>query len=373
MQARIPFAQWLLPIAALLTLSACINPYRSTTPAVDPDAARTRIAALIPTSVQNRDGWAVDIFAALEALKLPPSDRNACAAIAVTQQESTFQTHPPVPRLPQIAREEIAARAARFRIPKAAVNVALRVKSPNGETYRERLAKAHTEKALSDIFDDFIGSVPLGRTLFADFNPVRTGGPMQVSIAYAEQHARDKRYPYPLSGSIRDEVFTRRGGVYFGIAHLLDYTVDYDDMLFYFADFNAGHYASRNAAFQNAAAIVSKTKLVLDGDLRLYGDRASEPSNTELALRKARGRLGLSEQEIRRDLQREKDEDFVRTRLYERVMELADQAGPGNPVPRAIVPRIKLQSSKITRDLTTEWFARRVKMRYEQCLARAPR
>jgi hypothetical protein len=52
---------------------------------------------------------------------------------------------------------------------------------------------------------------------------------------------------------------------------------------------------------------------------------------------------------------------------------LADQAPPGRPVPRAMVPRIRLESPKITRRLTTDWFARRVKARYQQCLARSAR
>jgi hypothetical protein len=36
-----------------------------------------------------------------------------------------------------------------------------------------------------------------------------------------------------------------------------------------------------------------------------------------------------------------------------------------------MLPRIKLQSPKITRPLTTEWFARRVDERHQRCLARA--
>ena len=230
-------------------LSACTNP-QLREPPIDPDVARAEIAKRIPPKIANREAWAVDIFAAFEALSIRPTTENICAVIAVTEQESTFQASPPVPGLPAIARREIDSRAARYHIPAMAVNAALALKSPTGATYRERLDKVKTEKELNDIFADFINMVPLGERMFGSLNPVRTGGPMQVSIAYAEQHADAKRYPYPVPSTIRNEVFTRRGGMYFGIAHLLDYPAEYEDMVYRFADFNAGHYASRNAAFR---------------------------------------------------------------------------------------------------------------------------
>jgi hypothetical protein len=365
---RVPLRAVLLTIAAFGSLSGCMSP-QLVQPPIDPDVARAEIAKLLPSNVSNKAAWAVDIFAAFESLEVRPTRENICAVVAVTQQESTFQAQPTVPGLPAIARREIDARAARYRIPNAVVRVALQVRSPNGQTYSERLEKATTEKALSDIFEDFIGSVPLGRQLFADLNPVRTGGPMQVSIAFAEKHAAEERYPYPVAGSIRDEVFTRRGGMYFGIAHLLDYPAGYDQMLFRFADFNAGHYASRNAAFQSAVSTLSKTKLAVDGDLLRYGDGASEPSKTELAIRKLAQRLDLDDGAIRRDLELEKSAEFERTKLYKKVFELADE-GRERPLPRGVVPNIRLQSAKITRNLTTDWFAKRVEQRYRQCLAR---
>ena len=355
-------------LAGTLWVSACTNPALREPP-IDPDVARAEIAKHLPAKVGNREAWAVDIFAAFEALSIRPTTENICAVVAVSEQESTFQVNPPVPGLPAIARREIDSRAAHYHIPVIAVNAALALESPTGATYRERLDKVKTEKELNDIFEDFINIVPLGGRLFGSLNPVRTAGPMQVSIAYAQQHADAKKYPYPVHNTIRNEVFTRRGGMYFGIAHLLDYPVDYDDMLFRFADFNAGHYASRNAAFQNAVSVLTKTPLALDGDLLLHGSAASEPSKTELAIRKLADQLDLSDAAIRRDLERGDQSDFADTRLYKRIFGRAD-TGRGRPVPRAIVPKIRLQSPKITRQLTTEWFAKRVDERYEKCLRR---
>ncbi len=359
----------LLLLATMVALSSCTGSLRTHEPAIDPDVARARIAGLLPAKLTNRDGWALDIFAAFEALDLPPTTQNTCAVIAVTEQESTFQVNPTVPGLPAIARREIDTRATRYRIPQLLVNAALELQSPTGKSYRERIQSATTEKALSDLFDDFIGMVPLGRRLFADLNPVHTAGPMQVSIAFAEQRATAQRYPYPQPGTIRNEVFTRRGGMYFGIAHLLDYPVEYDDMLFRFADFNAGHYASRNAAFQSAVARLSGKSLVLDGDLLRFGSAANEPSNTERAVRSLMLRIELNEAQIRADLEHGEDETFAGTRLYERVFQLADRT-QRRKVPRAMVPTIRLESPKITRNLTTDWFARRVNERYQRCLAR---
>jgi hypothetical protein len=61
---------------------------------------------------------------------------------------------------------------------------------------------------------------------------------------------------------------------------------------------------------------------------------------------------------------------FERSTLYQRVFEMADRL-ERQPVPRALIPRIVLQSPKITRKLTTEWFANRVDERYRKCVARA--
>jgi hypothetical protein len=176
------------------------------------------------------------------------------------------------------------------------------------------------------VFEDFITQMPLGQRFFAGYNPVRTGGPMQVGVEFAERQLKRRGYPYRMTGSLRDEVFSRRGGLYFGIAHLLDYPAHYEQPIYRFADFNAGQYASRNAAFQNAVAIAA----------------------------------GIAESRL----------ELEQTRVYQRVFELAEQTAH-RPLPRAMLPRIRLQSPKIIRPLTTGWFAKRVDERFRRCLPRA--
>ena len=334
-----------------------------------PDEVHAALLRKLPATLHDREGWARDVQAAFAALEIEPSDANLCAALAVVEQESTYRADPPVPGLGRIALAEIKRRAAARHVPAFAVDAALALRAPDGRTWAQRLEALRTERELSALFEEMIARLPLGSgRLLAGLNPVRTGGPMQVSVAFAERHARG--YPYPVQGSIRHEVFTRRGGLYFGIRHLLDYPADYDRPLYRFADFNAGRYASRNAAFQQAVAIATGTRLVRDGDLLAPGAPMDRPGATEAALRGIDVRLAMDAAAIRADLAKGHGADFASTALYRSVYAIADAAGSGKPVPRARVPDIALSSPKITRPLTTAWFAGRVDARWKACLAR---
>jgi hypothetical protein len=351
-------------------LTGCASPPPAPTPAaLSPAQVRAQIVQLLPATVPDRAGWATDLYAALAALGIEPALDKVCAVMAVAEQESSFSANPATPGLPAITWREIDRRAEQAGVPKLLLHGALRLTSPNGQSYADRIDHARTERDLSDLYDDFIGMVPLGKTLFAGYNPVRTAGPMQVSIAFAEAQVAAKPYPYPLTGTVRQEVFTRRGGLYFGTAHLLDYPAAYDRPLYRFADFNAGRYASRNAAFQQAVSSASGIPLDLDGDLIDHRDVAGAGS-TELALRTLGERLGLSPGAIRRELEKGDRLDFDRSVLLRRVYELAE-AAEGRALPRAVVPHIVLHTPKTQRRLTTEWFAQRVDGRFQRCMARA--
>ena len=334
---------------------------------MNPTDARALIEASLPKNVPDRAGWAIDMYAAFTVLTVTPNHENICAVVAVIEQESGFRVDPAVPGLGVIARKEINSRAARAHVPMLIVDGVLQLKSSDGRSYGERIHAAKTEKDLSNAYEDLLAAVPLGRTLFSDRNPIRTRGPMQVNVAFAEQFSAAAPYPYPVKVSIEDELFTRRGGVYFGVAHLLDYRAPYDQYLYRFADFNAGQYASRNAAFQSAVSVASGISLVADGALLPHDSDANNPGDTELAVRALAARLKMSDGAIHAALAEGKTKDFETTTLYQRVFALADQKA-GMQLPLALAPRIKLVGPKIKRSLTTDWYAHRVDDRFKRCL-----
>lgn len=356
----------LLLVAGLLGLASCSEPEPQPTPA----QIRAQVSRLLPVTLRDRAAWAQDIQVAFTSLGIRPVPPNLCAALAVIEQETGYNPDPAVPGLARIARKEIENRAGNLGVPRFVVAAALEMAAPDGRPYSEHLAAVRTERDLSNLYEGLIEKVPLGRRLLGRANPVRTGGAMQVGIAFAEAFADARPYPYPVAGSIRDEVFSRRGGVYFGIAHLLAYETSYPHLRYRFADFNAGLYASRNVAFQNALAIASGMPVELDGDVIAHGQGRNHVGQTEQAARTLTPVLGIEDAEIRRALKLGHSLRFEETTLYREVFAMAERQA-GKPLPRAMMPSIRLQSPKITRRLTTEWFAKRVEKRYRQCMARA--
>ena len=348
-----------------LLLAACLSTPQPGGPS--PDVVRAEILRHMPARTGDADGWAADIQTAFAAQGIAANEENICAVMAVIAQESGFEADPVVPDLPAIARREIERRAAAVHVPGFMVDAALKIRSTDGRSYAQRLRGVRTERELSELYEELVGRVPLGSRLFGDHNPVQTGGPMQVSVPFAE--SRSRGYPYPVRGTIRDEVFTRRGGLYFGIQHLLGYATPYARKASRFADYNAGWYASRNAAFQNAVAVATGRKLALDGDVLTPGAPLDRPGQTEQAVRSMAGDLGMDDASIRAALEQASQLEFNDTRLFHQVFALAERRA-GKSLPREMLPGITLESPKITRELTTAWFAMRVNDRYQRCLAR---
>lgn len=326
---------------------------------------------LLPTGIPDRAGWSTDIFNAFSALKIPYTPSFFCASIAVIAQESSFQSDPVVPGLPKIVWSEIDKRIHKFGIPRLVVQAAFAKASPDGRSYNQRVDSLQTERQMNALFEDMITELPFGPKLLADDNPIRTGGPMQVGVEFAKGHVKVWPYPYKIQRSLRDEVFTRRGSVYFGTAHLLQYPATYTQMVYRFADYNAGRYASRSAAFQLALARISGSTLVPDGYLMSYTGTApnNDVTDTQRLLFGMTGKLGISRAQMLSDIRQERYSSFAQTPTYQRVFALATKVA-GIPVPQEALPQIRLISPKITRKLTTAWFAQRVDGRYQDCLGR---
>ena len=194
---------------------------------------------------------------------------------------------------------------------------------------------------------------------------------MQVSINYARQVAAQLGQS---SVNMRETLYTRKGGVLFGTAHLFYYPTHYEQMIYRFADYNAGHYASRNAGFQAMVARLTGKPLIADGDLIAHNAvQLNTASQTQTALQQlfAKKAPNISVQTIIQDLAQEKTLEFEQSTTYLTVTQLYRQKFGGLIAEQ--IPKISLKSEKITRNLTTEWYANSVNRRYQQCLSTAQR
>lgn len=342
-------------------------------------------------SLPDPEGWAIDLLDALQVHQIPANRENVCAVIAIVDQESGFVADPAVPGLGRLS--ERALRDKLGKVPVAGP-AALRwlERNPTPEaSFMARIRAAKTERDLDLAYRSLIEHagdasglaeiVQLGffNRFIEDKNEIDTAGSMQVSVKFAIDMAKRRRWlPMMLTDvyAVRDQLYTRQGGMHYGVPQLLGYQTGYSRKIYRFADYNAGRYASRNAAFQKVVAELSGDKLALDGDLLSYGG-AGKPSTkataTELAIRKAARAFlpGLSETQIRSDLLKEKTAEFVSTQTFTSLRD-AYARKTGRKAEFAVVPEIALSSPKIRSQMTTRIFAERVDKRYQACMAVKP-
>ena len=76
----------------------------------------------------------------------------------------------------------------------------------------------------------------------------------------------------------------------------------------------------------------------------------------------------MSNDEIHRQLKKGDSLAFEETELYKGVYKIAQQK-TGKTLVKEMLPGIQLESPKITRNLTTAWFAKRVDDRRAKCMA----
>jgi hypothetical protein len=316
--------------------------------------------------------WATDIFAALDAFNADKSVENVCAIVAVIQQESGFKADPAVANIRQILAKKIE-NMQENPVLSIALNLRLAQTAQNGKTFKANMQSIKTEREFEQWYNEFAAAkysfLGLKAMRMDVAQIVTTAGSMQVSIDYAQSMASQLGQS---SSNVREQVYSRAGGVLYGASHLLNYPAAYSSPYYRFADFNAGHYASRNAAFQQMILNLTANKSIgTDGDLLSYVDGAPKASKTHQALTAlaVKQKSTLNDVQILADLKREKDADFTQTQTYQWLSQL-HQKRFGKVLTEQI-PSIVLKSDKITRKLTTQWYADSVLKRFKSCVARA--
>jgi hypothetical protein len=364
-------------------LLAFLSCHRATPP--DPGLDLTALTTLVRPGTPDARGWAEDVRTAIGEAGVVPDRDHACEVLAIIEQESGYSADPAVPGLAAIVDAEIEESLGGLGPLEKPTRAALldHVAPGRKETFAARLKRVKTEQDVDLLFRDIVAyhearAPRLAQTaelffprLIERHNPVATVGSMQVSVAWAQ--ARGKAEGLEPE-TVRDLLYTRRGGIHFGVLRLFSIDALYDDPIYRFADYNAGPFASRNAAFQSALAALTGLEVVPDGDLLLY-DGKGRPRSEDgqslqalLAWRLMRA-PDLSETRIRKDVRKEKERAFEATQTWDRLRS-AYRARFGNDPPYAQLPDVALESPKLAKGRTTRWFAERVDARYEACRAR---
>jgi hypothetical protein len=373
-------------VSRVLTVVAamCLSAHAAVAADIITPGQTARFIKAAKPGVADAMGWAVDLHTVLAAQDMPAERQNVCAAIAVIAQESGFVANPVVQGLGKISEQAIRDKFGR--IPFAG-NMAigwLETHPTADANFMERIRAAKTERDLDLTYRSLVGyagktsnmdvvlQLGLLNQVIEDRNQINTVGSMQVAVKFALDEEKKIRWlPMTLNDvyAVRDRLYTREGGMYFGIKQLLGYDTGYNQKIFRFADYNAGRYASRNAAFQTLVAQLSGVKLATDGDLLSYdkkGNALGLVTNSEKAIRAVAKKraLALSEVQIRKDLLLEKSQDFAGTQTFLRLRSIATNKA----LSFATVPQIALNSVKIKNGFTTARFAARVNERYQSCM-----
>jgi hypothetical protein len=378
-----------LGLGLMALLSACARNTRPEPP-LPPRVTLQQATQLVPPDEKDREGWAQDVLAALEAHRQYPSAQTVCSVLAVIEQESGFEPNPAVPGLARIVQERLEAYANKLGpLGPPTIKALLEGRAPGEtQTFEQRLKQVKTERDLDRVFRELLEyyetehpktytAAQLASALFKssrleDLNPITTAGSMQVSVRFSADLAGGDEQ---AERRVREELYTRGGGVYYGTARLLGYEALYDDPIYRFADYNAGFYASRNAAVQAQVSRLTGIKLVQDGDLLAYdkqGEPVDEDSNSLKALLAFRERYAaddLSERRVRKDALKEKEREFEETDTWEAIKRTYQQV-TGEAAPYAQLPTVTIRSPKLSGDRSTAWFAQSVNKRYQKCMGR---
>lgn len=355
---------------------------------LDPVTAAQVIMKIAPR-LGDASGWADDILSGFKASGIEASHDRFCSVTAIIQQESGFNANPEEPRL-----GEKAFKAANEKIANSSTFTNyFRAFPRDKEELLSRIKAAKTERDL-DLAHRWLADKIINRwdgwgltfligiaghgmspaEYFEANNNIHTIGSMSVKVSFVIKARRTEEHDtrdltLEEVYQTRDLLYTRQGGIHYGIKRLLQYYAGYDSKVYLFADYNSGRYSSRNAAVQLMVSTLTGKHLDLDGDLLAYeGETAVQtPGESESQINDVLfGQIDAKE--IRADLLREKSYAFRETRTYQEIRKLYETR-THKPAPYAIIPQIELHSAHIDnrRRFTTADFARSVERHYLEC------
>ena len=351
----------------------------------DPGLSVDQIAGFIRAGVDDKPAWAAAVRQGLLDVDRMPNEDHVCQVLAIIEQESSYQADPPVPNLAEVVEKELNAKVEEYGFLGKFTAAELLSATPSGQakSFGERLKEVKTEQDVDRLFREMMDfhqqRIPLlaeSVDLFAPrldekFNPITTAGSMQVSVGFAIEQGAEEGLD---ATEVRDRLYTIQGGVKYGIARLFAHEADYAKPAYRFADYNAGMYSSRNAAFQRQLATITGRELAPDGDL-MIGKKPGTPSKTDgeslvaLLVWRARFAPDLAEVQLRKDVRLEKTLEFEQTETWRRVRATFKEKQGKDPS-YAVLPTVALDSPKLKQGLSTKWFAERVEKRYKDCLKR---
>lgn len=369
----------------LFTLLCCLMTACSNS-SVKTLADKKDMEAMMPEYVQKKELWADDVYHIMNKLEINRNITNVCSIFAVIDQESNFSENPEVKNLGKISSQSLHNKLKEYSEQYGMyvgmyIDYILRNKPTVENNYLKQISLVKNEKELSDINKNLIKSISLdtdskikylGIDLQEIFNEVNTIGSMQVHIEYAK---KNKRNELMSDEKLRDKLFTRYDGLYYGIHRLMLYKTDYSAPIYRFAEYNSGMYSSRNAAFQKMLNMISGNKLVLDGDLLTYNSLGlpnSTPSQTERTLQvlfKIKN-YPITEKKIREDLKKEKLYDFKYTETYNYIVKLYEEKTKKKAL-YYIMPEVEIKTVKLKSKKMTSWYAKNVNIRFEKCIEKA--
>lgn len=332
------------------------------------------IAGFEGVKEQGSQEWTDAIIGEIEAQGLPLTPEIVTLMLTIIERESGFHTTPLVEDMDRMYWDLKTKKSQEHPTIFAMLSSAGLIDAAE-KIYLPKLRRVKTEKELEDLVAEVkkgplmerLKSIPFkGKQYYSQIlqemnEIVQTVGSMQVNTRKAYQMALNEGRTDVTEATVREELYTLRGGLHYGISMAAEAIRIYSktagfpslsesEIQFVLADYNSGLYSCRNAAIQEKLSRLMGIDLVRDGDLLAYHSRGEnvgkvleEASNTEKAFISFAKKysLNITDAQIREQLLLEKSTAFESTALYKELERIYAEQGKsldrGKPVSYAMV------------------------------------